>query len=108
MCERRYTDMETGAHTHRVTQRELLALLIRHFGVHEGTFGLSVDFKVAAVGAAGPTPDDTMPGIVFGISGVGIVPLDSQGSHTLDAAVCNPRPEPKRRTRKAKVAEEPA
>lgn len=96
--------MTTTTHVHRLKHSDLLALLIRHFDLHEGLFVLSVDFQVA-VGAIGPTPDDMLPGMMVGVAGIGVEAVDLPGPNTLDASECNPRKVRGRSPRKPKATE---
>jgi hypothetical protein len=84
-------------------QSDLLELLIRHFGVHEGVYALSVDFQIA-VGGIGPAPEQILPGVMVGVAGIGIVAVDVPGPNTQDAAKCNPPPRtsPRRRVKAPK------
>lgn len=85
----------------RMTQLELLAFLIRHFDIHQGRYALLVDFQIAG-GRVGPAPDQTLPGVMIGVAGVGIVAVDGPAPNTLDAAECNP-PRRQRARQKAKT-----
>lgn len=69
---------------------ELLELLVRHFGHHEGLFDLAVHFKIGA-GAVRPEKGEVLPGAIFGFAGISLKRVDKVGPNTLDAAVVNPR-----------------
>lgn len=68
---------------------EVVALLFRHFGIHEGMHQLEVEFQLTA-GAVGPDKLKPLPGVAFGISKIGIRPTKSAGGLTYDAAQLNP------------------
>jgi len=70
--------------------KELLGLMIRHFGIREGLYDLSVRFKIAT-GTIGPKEDRLLPGVMIGISSFEVVPVEHRGPNTLDAAECNPK-----------------
>lgn len=69
--------------------KEVTRSLIGYLGVHEGHFALSVEFAFTA-GGVGPSPEETMPGAIIGLSKVGIVETDQPGPNTVDAAEVNP------------------
>jgi hypothetical protein len=71
-------------------KRELLELLIKRAGVHEGRWVLIANFNFAAVNV--PTPDLAMPSGVMGVNKIGIERADPNvpAAASLDAAVVNP------------------
>ena len=83
------------------THRDLVTLLLKEKGIHEGiwmlsmTFGLSVaNLPILAEGAPPPpNPADAIfpAGIVF-VQGIGIRPAPSLNNLSVDAAVVNPKP----------------
>jgi len=77
--------------------RDLMVLLIKHHGIHEGNFAAAVEFQIAA-GAVGPDPEKQMPGIAFGISSLGLKRVEGPAPLSVDAAEVNPKP----KARKAK------
>lgn len=78
--------------------KELAAILVRHNGLHEGLYNVSVEFQIA-VGSVGPA-DTPLPGALFGVSRIGLAKVDQVGPHTIDAVQVNP----KRATRKKSSA----
>lgn len=82
--------------------KELTALLIKHYGIHEGNYDLLIEFQIG-MGAFGPTPDMQAPGAMIGISKMGLVKAPQVSVLTVDAALVNP-PEKQRRTRKSKAS----
>ena len=72
-----------------LSMRDLTAVLIRHYGIHEGCYDLLVEFRIG-MGAVGPDQTSLTPGAMIGISRVGLVPSQSDGSTTVDAAIVNP------------------
>ena len=95
------TEQPNSAPAAVLSLQELAGLLIRHKGLHEGLYNLVVQFQFAA-GAVGPSPEAVVPGVMFGVSGVGLEKVDQTGPHTVDAAVVNPVPNksPKKSTTK--------
>jgi hypothetical protein len=79
-----------------LNHKELLELLIKHTGVHEGKWQLLFGLNMAT-GIMGPTPEQTFPGVMVTIPNVGIqrvaseMPLDKPGVVVIDAAEVNPK-----------------
>lgn len=82
------------ASQYAVKHRELLELLIRHVGVHEGQWMLTANFGMAP-GNFGPTPETVAPGMLVVVNHLGIQRVEagteSPAPLTLDAAVVNPK-----------------
>jgi hypothetical protein len=76
---------------------EVSALLVRHYGIHEGKFDLLVEYQFG-VGAVGPDKENLHPGVMIGIAKLGLSPSANPGPLTIDAADVNPPP-PKARKR---------
>lgn len=74
--------------------KDIAEILIKHKGLNEGLYNLSFRFEIA-VGAVGPTPDAVVPGVMFGVSGVGLEKVPVAGPLTVDAATVNPVPQSK-------------
>ena len=81
---------------------ELTEILVKHQGLHEGLYNLSLEFQIA-VGAVGPTPELISPGAMIGISRVGLSKTEKEKTNiqTVDAANVNPAPKKKERKSKA-------
>ena len=79
-----------------LNHRELLEVLVKHIGLHEGKWQLLFNISVAT-GSMGPTPEQSLPGVMVTIPNVGIqrlgpeVPLNLPGAIAVDAAEINPR-----------------
>lgn len=93
--------MQAPAPTEPLTLKQLTTILIKHHGLHEGLYDLSIEFSFA-VGAIGPKPDELLPGAMIGVSRIGISTPSSPGPNTVDAAEVNPR-KAATRSRAAKV-----
>jgi len=80
---------------------ELTEILVKHQKLHEGLYNLSLEFQLG-VGAVGPTPELICPGVMIGVSGIGLSKTEKEKTniHTIDAAKVNPAP--KKRTKKSK------
>jgi hypothetical protein len=74
------------------THKELVEVLIKKAGVHEGKWMLLVNFGFAAING-GPSPDQIVPAAMAAIQSIGIqkAPDDGPPSLVADAAQVNPR-----------------
>lgn len=79
-----------------MTMKELSALLIKHYGFHEGKFDLLLEYQFG-VGAFGPTTESVNPGVMVAIAKLGLTPAAQTGPLTVDASEVNPRPSTKRK-----------
>jgi hypothetical protein len=71
--------------------KEVLEILVKQAGVHEGRWGLMAVFNFGAANV-GPTPDQVTPGAIVGLAQLGIqraVP-ETPVEITVDAAEINP------------------
>jgi hypothetical protein len=71
--------------------KELGVLLIKHYGLHEGVFNLQIEYQVGT-GAVGPDPENMTPGMMFGISKIGLVEAATPTAVSINAAAVNPAP----------------
>lgn len=69
--------------------REMTELLIKHHKLHEGLYELSFEFQIS-VGGFGNSPENVLPGAMFGISGIGLSKSEKENINTVDAAKVNP------------------
>lgn len=74
-----------------VSMRELTALLIKHYDVHEGTYNLMIEFMLGA-GTVGPDPANQLPGVSVGVSHFGLVRSPVVNANSVDASDVNPAP----------------
>ena len=81
-----------------LTMKEVAALLVKHYALHEGKFDLLVEYQFGA-GAFGPTPESVNPGVMIGIAKLGLTQSAQPGPLTVDAAEVNPPPTRSRRKR---------
>lgn len=80
-----------------LSTRELATVLIKHYGLHEGCFDLLVEFQIG-VGAVGPDPATPAPGVMIGVSKIGLMPSKNKGPTTVDAAIVNPSKKARKKT----------
>ena len=79
------------ANQYLFSHRELVELMVKKAGLHEGKWTLMINFGLGAMNA-GPAADQIIPTAVAGVQGIGIqkdMP-DSAPNLTVDAAVVNP------------------
>ena len=56
---------------HMLDQREIVELIIKAKGIHEGKWVLAAEFGIAT-GRFGPSPDHLVPGVAVGLSKLGV------------------------------------
>lgn len=79
--------------TYSFTHKEIMELMIRESGIHEGKWMLQVNFGFTA-GNFGPSDGETYPGGIVLVNRLGLTKAtaDSPEPLTVDAAKINPRP----------------
>lgn len=70
---------------------ELVTLLIKEFGVHEGIWTLAVELQFAAL-TAGPDDQSVYPTGLVSVKTIGLSPGTKVNNISVDAAKVNPRP----------------
>jgi hypothetical protein len=73
------------------SHKELAELLVKAQELHEGIWGISVQFGLAATNA-GTTEKELMPAAIVPVLSVGLRKFDSENNLTVDAAKVNPKP----------------
>lgn len=69
--------------------KELVELLIKHAGLHEGIWGLFVTFGMQATNA-GPNENDLKPAVIIPVVGIGLQKFEKENNLSADAAKVNP------------------
>lgn len=69
--------------------REITELLIKHQDLHEGLYELSFQFQIA-VGGVKASPENVLPGAMFGVSAIGLSKTEEENKNTVNAAQVNP------------------
>lgn len=69
---------------------ELVELMLKKQGIHEGIWGLFVNFGFSASNI-GPSDTDLSPAAIVGILGIGLQKFDKVSNIAVDAAKVNPR-----------------
>lgn len=75
----------------RFSVHDLLVALLRDQNIHEGHWGLTVQFE--AKGAVVPVlgrPGENLPGLAVAVSGVTLTPAPENESSAVDASLVNP------------------
>lgn len=89
-------------HTLRFSHKEVVIALLKEKNIHEGIWML--DAKFALIGAqVGLTPDDKniYPAAIIPLIDLGIAKTDKLNPLAVDAAVENPKPKTRARTKKS-------
>jgi hypothetical protein len=76
--------------------KELAVLLVKHYGLNMGIYNLSLTYRYGSA-AIGPNENDVSPGVVIGLSEVGLVPSSTIGPSSVDAALVNPEKKPRKK-----------
>lgn len=71
------------------THKEVVTALLKSQGIHEGIWGLAIQFGFG-VGNTGPNEQDVNPTAMVPIMGVGIQRFPEKNSLSVDAAEVNP------------------
>lgn len=71
------------------TYKEVVEALLKQHGIHEGIWGLLVEFGLAAANI-GPSKDSFTPAAVVGVKTIGIQRFTEEGNIAVDAARVNP------------------
>ncbi len=74
------------------TYKEVVEALIKQQGIHEGTWGIYIEFGIQGANA-GPSPDQLMPAAIVPVVKIGLqrVEADKPLPGAVDASVANPR-----------------
>jgi hypothetical protein len=73
------------------SHREVAEALIRYHDIHEGLWGLYVEFGLAGANIATAQGGDLNPAAIIPILKLGLQRYDSPNNLTADAAVVNPK-----------------
>lgn len=79
--------------------KEITELLIKHQGLHEGLWSLTIQFGFQAANINVKTEEDEskevlVPGVIIPLMKMGIQKNDKPNPFTVDAAEVNPPPKP--------------
>ncbi|HEX3529167.1 MAG TPA: hypothetical protein VH988_19080 [Thermoanaerobaculia bacterium] len=71
------------------THKEVAEVLVRHHGIHDGIWGLYIEFGIGAVNI-GAGPDDVTPAAVVPVLKIGLQRFQDLNAISVDAAKVNP------------------
>jgi hypothetical protein len=71
------------------THKEVVEALVKEQDIHEGLWGLVVEFGLAAVNT-GASDDELFPTAIIPLNKIGISKVDKLTNLSVDAAVVNP------------------
>ncbi|MDE1971337.1 MAG: hypothetical protein KGI50_07225, partial [Patescibacteria group bacterium] len=69
--------------------KEVLALLLKARGIHEGLYTARVQFQIG-LGQFGVNPQDVYPTAMIGVSHIGFSEVKEMNPLTVDASIVNP------------------
>lgn len=75
------------------THKEVVSALVRASDLHDGIWGLYLEFGIGAANM-GPTPDDVNPAAIIPITKIGLQRFPNISTISVDAAEVNPAPAP--------------
>ena len=77
------------------TNKEIVEVLIKHQGIHEGLWALTVQFGLkTGMSKVGPSEEDMVPTVIIPVLKMAIQKHDNPTPFTVDAAEVNPPPKP--------------
>lgn len=79
----------TNSQPEPVALKELAALLVKHYGLHDGLWDVSLEMQVS-IGQLGLSAEKRLPGAMFAISRIGLAKALEVGANTVNAADVNP------------------
>jgi hypothetical protein len=85
--------------------KEVAEVLIKHKGLHEGLWGISIEFAIAATNISRDTEGfDLTPAAIVPVVKIGIQRFEKPNRMTVDAAIVNPPPRRGNAAKKAATA----
>lgn len=78
-----------------LSMRDLTEVLIKHYGIHEGLHDLMIAYQIG-MGGVGPDNASISPGVMIGVSKVGLMLSSNNGPNSVDAAIVNPAKKPRK------------
>jgi len=79
------------------TYKEVVEALIRYNNLHEGLWGLSIEFALAAANVAPEPGGDLLPTAIIPVKKIGLTRSNEINNLTVDAAEVNPTPKAKKK-----------
>lgn len=72
------------------SHREIVELMLKQQGIHEGIWGLFIKFALNASNV-GPSQNELIPAAIVGVIEMGLQKFEQESNIALDAAKVNPR-----------------
>jgi hypothetical protein len=72
------------------SHKELVELMLKQQGIHEGIWGIFVKFSLGASNV-GPTQSDLLPAAIVAINEIGLQKFEQETNISVDAAKINPK-----------------
>jgi hypothetical protein len=69
--------------------KELVELMLKQQGIHEGIWGLFIKFSLGASNV-GPTQTDLLPAAIVAVTEIGLQKFEQETNLSVDAAKVNP------------------
>ena len=79
------------------TYKEVVEALIRYNNLHEGIWGLSIEFGLAAANIAPEDGGDLLPTAIIPVKKIGLTRSNELNNLTVNAAEVNPAPKAKKK-----------
>lgn len=73
-----------------ITLKELTEMLIDKFSISDGKYDLAVEFAIG-VGKVGPNEETILPGVMIGVSKLGLIAATEDGPNVVDAKSMQPK-----------------
>jgi hypothetical protein len=70
--------------------KELATALIKDSDIHEGLWGVYMQFGFSAANVPTSSPNEIIPAAIVPVTGIGIQKFDAENNLTVDAAKVNP------------------
>jgi hypothetical protein len=78
------------ANSYVFNHREIAEVLVKHQNLHEGFWGIYLEFGIGAANVQGPGDSSLLPAAIVPLLKIGIQRFPTENSLTVDAAKVNP------------------
>ncbi len=75
------------------TFKEIVEALVKRQDIHEGLWGIYIEFAFGAANVGNPKDGDVLPAAIVPVQKIGIQRFDEPSNLTVDAAIVNPQDE---------------
>lgn len=87
-----------GEEKYPFTHKEIAEVLIKKKGIHEGLWGIYLEFAIVGANIAGPGEGEANPAAIVPVLKIGLQKFDKETPLSVDAAKVNPAPKVKKNT----------